>query len=73
MKQIIAVGLIVVGLLIGTVATAASSYGKQFTRGTMIGVIENSNPTELYKIQDGNTTCYIAQFGKSGVSLSCVR
>lgn len=66
-KNIFIVGLIISGLGISTVALGAT-YGKQFPRATIAGVIEES--TAVYKLVDGTTTCYIT--GK-GFAISCVK
>lgn len=65
-KTYIALGLIIAGLSIGTVAFAA--YGKQFQRAELFGVVEEKVP--VYKLVDGATTCYIV--GK-GYTISCVK
>lgn len=73
MKQIILGGIIAVLIVAFAYPAFAATYGKQFPRATLIGVVDTEIQTTLYKFTDGGNTCYIAQFGKSGVSMSCVR
>lgn len=74
MNKILVVGAIVALLFVGFYTVSqAKSWGPQFTRGTLVGVVEQGVQGELFKIQDGANTCYILMFGKGGSALSCVK
>lgn len=71
------VGVLVLTIIAGVgVSTAlAATYGKQFPRGVMVGVVEGDTQVAVYRVADStnNTNCYVAIYGKSGASLSCVK
>lgn len=76
MKNIIVSGaVIIIALLVGGSVAFGASYGSQFPRGELFGVIEGTNQTAVYKLADpaNNTVCYVAQFGKTGVAMDCVK
>lgn len=76
MKNIIIVGaVVIIALLVSGSVAFGATYGKQFPRGELFGVIEGTTQTAVYKLADpaNNTVCYVAQFGKSGVAVDCVK
>ncbi len=74
-KIMVGVFLAVIIAGLGVSTAFAATYGKQFPRGVMVGVVEGDTQVAVYRVTDSTNgaTCYVSIFGKSGSALSCVK